>query len=70
MNFLGFYWILSRFQPFFNDFPLILLDLEPLSGVFQFFIRGFYWILNRFQPFFNEFPWLLLDFGRFQPVFK
>ena len=51
MNFFGFYWILSRFQPFFNDFPCFLLDVEP-------FFNDFPWFLLDFEPFVAVFPLL------------
>ena len=60
MSFFVFYWILSRFQPFFNKFPWFLLDFEPFSAVFNDFF-----VFIEFKTFSAVFEYLSLVFIRF-----
>ena len=70
MLFPRFYWSLSRFQPFFNEFSWFLLDFEPFSAVCQMIFNDLYWILSVFGRFgltFIGFYWIL---NRFRPFFN
>ena len=81
---LVFYWMISRFQPFFNEFPGFLTRFQSfvidclwfvlILTRFWPFLTDCHWFLFDFEPlsavFCNDFPWSLLDFDPFSTVFS